>query len=147
VPSADAEPPPPPDEFRPEALLVVLRGIGASMFLTDRHLILARDGAQRRPRTGFQAFTLDTIRHMRIELGSAPSGRIAVWTTSGQEALSMFFDARSLDRAHELLDVARPLIARSRRGRPGSEPARPPIGPARPGSSTPPGDGEPPQSR
>jgi hypothetical protein len=93
------------------------------MFLTDQHLIVARDGAERRPRTGFQAYTLDTIRHMRIELGSAPSGRIAVWTTGAQEALSMFFDARSLDRAHELLDVARPLIARSRRGRPGTQSA------------------------
>jgi hypothetical protein len=95
----------------------VLRGIGASMFLTDQHLILARDGAQRRPRTGLQTLTLDSIRHIRIELGSAPSGRIAVWTTGGQEALSMFFDGRSLGRAQELLDIARPLIARTRRGR------------------------------
>jgi hypothetical protein len=117
------------------------------MFLTDEQLILARDGAQRRPRSGLQAFALASIRHLRIELGSAPSGRIAVWTTGGQEAVSMFFDARSADRAHELLDVARPLIARSRRGHRGTEPVRPPIGPARPGSSTPPGKVEPPQDR
>jgi hypothetical protein len=141
---SSAGPGPAPDDLPPETLLVVLRGIGASMFLTDQHLILARDGAERRPRSGFQAYTLDTIRHMRIELGSAPSGRIAIWTTGPQEALSMFFDARSLDRAHELLDTARPLIALSRRGRPGSEPVRPPIGPARPGSSEPPGMSEPP---
>jgi hypothetical protein len=102
---------------------VVLRGIGASLFLTDQQLILARDGAQRRPRTGVQALALDAIRHIRIELGSAPSGRIAVWTTDGEEALSMFFDGRSLHRAHELLDAARPLIARSRRRRSGGEPA------------------------
>lgn len=101
-----------------EALLVVLRGIGAWMFLTEQHLIVARDGAHRRPRTGFQAHTFDAIQHIRIELGTAPSGRIVVWMTGGQEALSMFFDARSLERAHELLDVARPLIARLRRGRP-----------------------------
>jgi hypothetical protein len=93
------------------------------MFLTEQHLIVARDGADRRPRTGVQAYSLDAIRHMRIELGSAPSGRIAVWTTGAQEAVSMFFDARSLDRAHGFLDVARPLIARSRRGRSGSHPA------------------------
>ena len=101
----------------PEAVRGVVRGIGASMFLTDHHLILARDGAERRPRTGFQAFGLETIQHLRIELGSAPSGRIVVWTTGDQEAASMFFDARSLERAQELLDVARPLIARSRRRR------------------------------
>jgi len=101
----------------PEGTLLVLRGIGASLFLTNRQLILARDGAERRPRTGVQALALDAIRHIRIELGSAPSGRIAVWTSDGQEALSMFFDGRSLARAQELLNVARPLIARSRRGR------------------------------
>jgi hypothetical protein len=101
----------------PEGSIVVLRGIGASLFLTDQQLILARDGAQRRPRTGVKALALDAIRHIRIELGRAPSGRIVVWTTDGQEAFSMFFDGRSLDRAHELLNVARPLIARSRRGR------------------------------
>ena len=111
-----------PGDVPPEALLVVLRGIGAWMFLTDQHLIVARDGADRRPRSGFQAYRLDTIRQIRIELGSAPSGRIAVWTTGAQATISMFFDARSLDRARELLEVARPLIARSRRGRSGSEP-------------------------
>lgn len=95
----------------------MLRGVGASLFLTNRRLIMARDGARRRPRTGVQAFRLDAIRHIRIELGGASSGRIAVWTTGDQEALSVFFDARSRDRAQELLDVARPLIARSRRGR------------------------------
>ncbi|HET7029947.1 MAG TPA: hypothetical protein VFI34_05515 [Candidatus Limnocylindrales bacterium] len=111
----------------------MLRGIGASMFLTSRRLIVARDGVARRPRSGLQSFDLNEIRHVRIELGSAPSGRIAVWTTGAEsEALSMFFDARSLDRAHELIDVARPLVARQRREQPG-RPVRPPIGPARSG--------------
>jgi hypothetical protein len=104
----------------PEALLVVLRGIGSWMFLTDHHLIVARDGADWRPRTGYRFQSLDSIRHIRIELGRAPSGRIAVWTTGPEEVISMFFDARSLDRAQELVEVARPLIARSRRGRQGT---------------------------
>jgi hypothetical protein len=99
-----------------EELLVVLPGIGASMFLTSRRLIVARDGAERRPRSGLQSFPLEAVQHLRIELGSAPSGRIAVWTGGSQEALSMFFQSRSLDRAQELIDIARPLIARSRRG-------------------------------
>jgi hypothetical protein len=42
----------------------------------------------------------------------------------------MFFEARSLDRAHALIDIARPLIARQRRDGPGERPARPPSGPA-----------------
>jgi hypothetical protein len=105
---------------------------------------MARQTPYRSQTTVFQAFPLDEIRHIRIELGNAPSGRIAVWTAAPQESLSMFFDARSLDRAHELLDTARPLIARSRRGRPDG-PARPPIGPAQPGSDEPKESDEPPR--
>jgi hypothetical protein len=120
-----------------EALLVVLRGIGATMFLTTRRVIVARDGMERRPRSGVISYPLEAIRHLRLELGSAPSGRIAVWTDGGQEAVSMFFDARSLDRAHELIDIARPHIARQRRRGPGARPVRPPSGPANSGSSDP----------
>lgn len=104
-----------PDLAATEELLVVLRGIGAMMFLTNQRVIVARDGVERRPRSGIQSFPLETIRLIRLELGSAPSGRIAVSTTRGQEAVSMFFDSRSLERAHELIDTARPLIARRRR--------------------------------
>ena len=124
-----------PDLQPAESLLIVLRGIGAVMFLTSRRIIVARDGVERRPRSGVTAYPLSTIQNLRLQLGSAPSGRIALSTEPGQEAVSMFFDARSLDRAHELIDVARPLIARQRRA--GDRPARPPNGPAGSGSGGP----------
>jgi hypothetical protein len=54
------------------------------MFLTSRRLIVARDGVDRRPRSGVQSFPLDAIRHLRIEMGTAPSGRIAVWTVAAE---------------------------------------------------------------
>lgn len=117
--------------------LLVLRGIGAVMFLTSERMIVARDGFERRPRTGIQSFPLDTIRHLRLELGSSASGRIAVWTSAGHEIVSMFFDARASDRAHELIDLARPLIARARRRGPGGGPVRPPSGPAGAGTDAP----------
>lgn len=116
----------------------MLRGIGSVMFLTTDRLILARDGFERRPRTGIQSFPLAAVRHLRLQLGaSSPSGRIVMWTTSGHEAVSMFFDARSFDRAHDLIDLARPLIARTRRRGPGDRPVRPPSGPAGPGTTDP----------
>jgi hypothetical protein len=115
-----------PDLEEAEELLVVLRGIGATMFLTTDRVILARDAVQRRPRSGIQSFPLTSILHLRVELGNGPSGRIAVWATTGQEAVSMFFDAHSLDRAHELIDAARPLIARLRRERAGDAEGPPP---------------------
>jgi hypothetical protein len=126
-----------PDLGRDETVLVVLRGIGAVMFVTTRRVIVARDGAERRPRTGVMSYTFGTIRHLRLELGSAPSGRIAIWTGDVHEAVSMFFDARSLDRAQELMNVARPLIARQRRRGPGGRPAGPPSGPADSGAEDP----------
>ena len=107
------------------------------MFLSSHRVILARDGFARRPRSGIQSFWLDEIRNLRLELGSGLSGRIVVRTASGPEAVSMFFEARSLDRAHTFLDVARPLVARQRRRGPGDRPVRPPSGPAGSGSTEP----------
>lgn len=99
-----------------EVLVLVLRGIGAVMFLTTDRLIVARDGGERRPRSGTQSFRLESISHIRVEPGERPSGRIAVWIGT-QEVVSMFFDARSGDRAEEAVAAARPLIARRRRER------------------------------
>ena len=125
-----------PELEEAEDLLLVLRGIGAVMLLTTDRVIVARDGVARRPRSGIQSFPLASITLLRVELGSAPSGRIAVSTTTGQEAVSMFFDARSLDGAHELIDVARPLIARQRR-RFDRGAARPRAGPTGSGRADP----------
>jgi hypothetical protein len=85
------------------------------MFLTSVRIILARDAVERRPRSGVQSFPIAELPRVRLELGNAPSGRIVVSMSTGQEAVSMFFDSRSLDRAQELIEVARPLIARLRR--------------------------------
>ena len=90
---------------------MVLRGIGAAMFLTTRRVIVARDGMERRPRSGIQTFALGSIVHVRLELGTAPSGRIVLWTNSRHEAVSMFFEARSLDRAQVFIETIRPLVA------------------------------------
>ena len=86
------------------------------LFVTTQRVIVARDGQERRPRSGVQSFPFDRISHIRLEPGAPPSGRIAIWV-GGQEAVSMFFDARSRDRAQEAVDLARPLIARRRRER------------------------------
>lgn len=105
-----------PDLEPGEELVFVLRGIGAAMVLTTDRLIVARDGGDRRPRSGTQSFPLESISHIRVEPGERPSGRVAVWIGT-QEAVSMFFDGRSADRAQEAVASARRLIARRRRER------------------------------
>ena len=99
-----------------EELVLALRGIGAAMYLTTDRLIVAREGGERRPRSGTQSFALESISHIRVEPGERPSGRIAVWI-GAQEVVSMFFDGRSADRAAQAVARARPLIARRRRER------------------------------
>jgi hypothetical protein len=103
-----------------EKLVSVLRGIGSTMFLTSDRIIVARDGAARRPRSGIQSFPLATVRLIRIERANGPSGRVVVSTATGQEAVSMFFDARAAERAEELVSKGRLLAARRRRGRSGA---------------------------
>ena len=57
---------------------------------------------------------MDAVTRIHIELGTGDSGRIAVWV-GDQEAVSMFFDARSIDRAYAVVNIVRPLLARRRR--------------------------------
>ena len=84
------------------------------MFLTSDRIILARDGVERRPRTGIQSFPLVGLRNVRVERGSGPSGRVVVRSAAGHEAVSMFFEVRALDRAQALVTAARAQMARRR---------------------------------
>ena len=119
--------PPPPVLDHGEELIEVLRGIGSVMFLTTDRIIVARDGVERRPRTGIQSVALDEVRHIRLERGSGPSARVVVVQHSGHEAISMFVESRSIEAAHALIAAARPLIARRRRAI-GDGPSDPPLG-------------------
>jgi hypothetical protein len=105
-----------PDLEPGEELVFVLRGVGAAMFVTTDRLIVARDGGDRRPRSGTQSFPIESISHIRVEPGERMSGRVAVWT-GAQEAVSMFFDGRSADRANAAVAACRQLIGRRRRDR------------------------------
>jgi hypothetical protein len=110
---AAPEPVAPPLETD-EELVAVLRGIGSVMFLTTERIILARDGVERRPRTGIQSFPLGGIRQIRLERGNGPSGRVVVWAQPGQEAVSMFYEVGAVERARELVAAARIRMARQR---------------------------------
>ena len=105
----------PGDSDAGQTPLAVVRGVGATLLLTDERLILMRDGAERRPTTGVQALPIAGIGQIAIELGTGPSGRIVVHDRTGRESFNIFVDARSVDRARALVDLARPMIARARR--------------------------------
>jgi hypothetical protein len=102
-----------------EDLRAVLRGVGSVMFLTSTRIIVARDGHERRPRSGIQSFALGRVAAVRLEPGSGSSGRIVVLSDDGVEATSVFFDSRSRDRAEVLVALSNAAIADAR---PGSSP-------------------------
>jgi hypothetical protein len=85
------------------------------MFLTSDRIIVARDGYERRPRTGVQSFPLERVARVRIERGTGGSGRIIVWSAGDVEAVSMFFEARIRERADELVALASAHVAAARR--------------------------------
>ena len=88
------------------------------MLLTPTRIVVARDGHERRPRTGVQSWPLEQVGRIGIELGTGTSGRVVVWTGEHEETVSMFFEGRLLSRAEELVAATRPLMARRRRGIP-----------------------------
>ena len=118
-----------------EELLAVVRGIGSAMFLTSDRIIVTRDGYERRPRSGVQSFPHERIGRVRIERGSAGSGRIVVWSAGDVESASMFFEARARDRADELVALASAQVARARRRTAASAGVAAPESPAPRGKS------------
>jgi len=105
-----------------ETVLCDLRGVGATMLLTANRIVVARDGHERRPRSGLQSWPLAEIRQVGIDLGTGASGRVILWAGELEETVSMFFEPRSLARAEAFVAAARPLLARRRRGIPDPEP-------------------------
>ena len=95
-----------------------LRGVGATMLLTRSRIVVARDGYERRPRTGVQSWPLEQVRQIGIELGTGASGRVVARAGEHEESVSMFFEARLLPRAEDFVAATRPVIARRRRGIP-----------------------------
>jgi hypothetical protein len=87
------------------------------MLLTSSRLVVARDGLERRPRSGVQNFPLGRIQRIGIEPGMA-CGRVVIWTGPVEEGVSMFFAPGSMEQAEMLVAEARPRMARRRRGIP-----------------------------
>ena len=82
---------------------IVAPAVGSILILTDRRLIVLRQGAEFRPRTGIQSFALDRDLEVRI----APTIKQVTVASSGR-AISVFM------RREHLADVES-LVAELRR--------------------------------
>jgi len=71
-----------------EVVAGVLPAIGCKLVLTDRHLVLIRDGRTFRPRSGVQVWPLDKSLSVRTTPLGAQRGRVLI--TVGGHTTSVF---------------------------------------------------------
>ena len=93
-----------------EEIAAVLTAIGCKLVVTDRHLILVRDGRSFRPRTGVQSWALVPTLSVRSTPTDAHPGRILI--TMNGRTTSVFVaphDRRSAD--HLIAEVRRRTLA------------------------------------
>ena len=95
-----------------EEIAGVLPAIGCRLVLTDRHLILVRDGRTFRPRSGIQIWPLDGSLSIHTTPTGAQPGRVLI--TSGRRTTSIFIAAEHHHAADLLVaNVKRRIHARS----------------------------------
>ncbi len=95
-----------------EEIAGVLPAIGCRLVLTDRHLVLVRDGRTFRPRSGIQIWPLDATLSINTTPTGAHPGRVLI--SSGRRTTSIFVAAEYHHAADLLVaDVKRRIHARS----------------------------------
>jgi hypothetical protein len=85
----------------------ILPAVGCTLIMTQRRLVLVRDGATFRRRTGVQSWPLDD----RLDLQLTPIRR-----GTGRLLIQRAGKSTSVFLAETQIDEARMLVARSRRG-------------------------------
>ena len=105
---------PSPDELRvalertlepAERVDLSARAVGCTLVLTDRRLLLVRDGANYRPSSGIRAWPLD--RELVLRLGRAYRQTNRLTIAHVTETASVFLSAEQLPDAQRLIEEVR----------------------------------------
>lgn len=91
-----------------ERVTYAISGVGCTLVLTDQRLLLVRDGASFRPRTGIQAWPLDRALGLRLRPSSHGTGQLII-AREGQLA-SVFLTGRHLEEARSMVAETRQRI-------------------------------------
>jgi hypothetical protein len=91
-----------------ERMARVVPGVGCTLVLTDRNLMLVRDGASFRPRTGVQAWPLDRALHLRLGPLRRTTSRLVI-EHAGRSA-SVFLTTDHMSDAESLIAEVRRKI-------------------------------------
>jgi hypothetical protein len=90
---------------RAERVDMIAPAVGSSLILTNRRLVIVRDGANFRPTSGVRCFDLD--RHLRVRIG--PQLKRIIIEPSG-ETINLFIRPHQLQAAEALLAEVRRRI-------------------------------------
>ena len=82
--------------------------VGCTLVLTDRRLMLIRDGAKFRPKTGVRSWPLDRGLSLRLAKAGNDRGRLVI--QYGGRSASVFLTAAQLEGAQALLAETRQRI-------------------------------------
>lgn len=91
-----------------ERVSSAVSGVGCTLVLTDRRLLVVRDGANFRPRTGIQTWPLDRTLGLRLKPSSRGTGQLII-AHDGQLA-SVFLTGRHVEEARSMVAETRQRI-------------------------------------
>ena len=94
-----------------ERVAQIIAVVGCSLVLTDRHLLLIREGSGHRPRSGVQGWPLDRTVALHTTPVLRGTGRIVI--ERGGKMTSVFVSSGEWAAAETLLMEAHRLIHRS----------------------------------
>jgi len=99
-----------------EAIVAILPGDGAAIVATTRKVVIVRDRAAHRPRSGLRSWDYWSIRAVAIQQPRYGQGRVAFRTGSYPwQVVSVFFGIRHGAAAATLVEQVRLRTAQARR--------------------------------
>jgi hypothetical protein len=94
-----------------EAVVARLTGLGASLFVTGRRLVIVREGAEHRPRTGVRSWSYHSIHEVSLSPLRRGQARIVVRTgPRPEDKVSMFFSEKHWPDAEHAIGEIRRLL-------------------------------------
>jgi hypothetical protein len=100
-----------------EPILDQVKGLGATLLLTTTRVIVVRQGAHFRPRTGVRAWSLDGLAAAQLAPPRNGNGRVVLRTGPYPwQAVSLFIAAAEWRSAERAVGQIRVHIARAKRG-------------------------------
>jgi hypothetical protein len=99
-----------------ETVLEQVRGLGATLMVTTSRVIVIRQGAHFRPRSGIREWPLETLRDVQLAPPKHGNGRVVLRTGPYPwQAVSLFVSAQEWRAAERAVGQIRIRLARTRR--------------------------------